>query len=376
MEAQRAERESGIELLKILAIFLIVFSHVLQTLAEANNYYNADYVIDLSKASTSFRQVILAWLRGAGAQGNHIFFICSAWFLLESEKVNAKKIFRMLADVWIINIVWLNIITGAGYFLSYKDIVNSVFPSITAQNWYITLYILFYLIHVGLNWIIQKLSQKQLLSCAAMMFVLYFGICYLKSGQLFCSDLITFTSAYFIMAYVKKYLVDFCQDAKKNLILLTIGGGTPLLLTAATNYIGLRVDFFSDKVTHWVSNNSPFLLLTAISLFNLFSRLKFKNKAVNYISGLSLLIYVIHENHLFRQYVRPQIWIYLHNTIEYDHVGLIAFMFAVALFFAAMAAAVLYKALFQKWIYKASDKLSDCFLKVYDKVSGKIMEIK
>ena len=104
-------RNSSIELLKIFAILLVVISHVLQTLHEPNEYFaNNDYLLDLSMATTNAQQLILALLRYSGALGNTIFFACSAWFLLDSEKANKKKLLRMLLDVWVISVLILIVV--------------------------------------------------------------------------------------------------------------------------------------------------------------------------------------------------------------------------------------------------------------------------
>lgn len=68
-------RNSGIELLKLFAIFLIVISHVTQTLTSENTYisYNA-YVLNIVHATTNIQYLILVFFRHFGALGNSIFF--------------------------------------------------------------------------------------------------------------------------------------------------------------------------------------------------------------------------------------------------------------------------------------------------------------
>jgi hypothetical protein len=67
-------RESGIELLKIVGMFLIVISHVTGTLSYYNQYITYhDYNIDLNVATMDFQQLILSILNYSGAIGNNIF---------------------------------------------------------------------------------------------------------------------------------------------------------------------------------------------------------------------------------------------------------------------------------------------------------------
>ena len=83
----RQTRDSGIELLKIFAIFIIVIGHTVQSLTN-EAYTNNSYVIDISRATTNVKFILLQIFRYFGSWGNSIFFICSAWFLLKSKNWN------------------------------------------------------------------------------------------------------------------------------------------------------------------------------------------------------------------------------------------------------------------------------------------------
>lgn len=74
MERKDSLRESGIELLKIIAIFLIVISHVTQTLYTINPVFPSNYVLELKYASKNIQHLILTWFSIFGSQGNLVFF--------------------------------------------------------------------------------------------------------------------------------------------------------------------------------------------------------------------------------------------------------------------------------------------------------------
>ena len=106
------KRQSGIELLKIVAIFLIVVSHVTQTLGSKNTDINfQDYVILLGNATTNIQVLILTLMRQAGALGNTIFFVCSAWFLIGKKDTANKKAFSLCSTVWGVSILILCLYT-------------------------------------------------------------------------------------------------------------------------------------------------------------------------------------------------------------------------------------------------------------------------
>jgi len=369
-------RLSSIELLKIIAMLLIVTFHVTQTLSVQTSAFGEPYVIDFKHATTNPQYVILAWFMSFGTQGNMIFFLCSAWFLLESKRTDYSKIVRLLCDIWVVNVIFLIVfLVGGWYPLSMTDVVKSFFPTVFALNWYLTCYILFYSVHTWLNHIIQNCSQKQLLSFNLICLTLYFGINYVDSGHFFVNKLLVCTILYCVIAYVKYYMPKYHMSIKANLIGLLIGLlGTPILI-CVTNLLGLRIPLLAGQLQRWCGNNSPFTLLTAVSLFNLFSRARFVNRGVNYVSSLSLLIYIIHENHLFRNYVRPDIWIWLHDRIGYGSILVADLLFALALFLCAVIAATVYKATIQKLVAAASIKLYKLLNSVFRKLTDSLLKL-
>ena len=130
-------RNSGIELLKIFAIFIIVSSHVVQTLSYQKT--NGKLVFDLTMAGQGIIISIISALRYNGMIGNSIFFTCSAWFLIDSHKTNKKKILNIILDVWIISVIVL----AVTYTISHGnigifEIIKNLFPVTYQTNWYIT----------------------------------------------------------------------------------------------------------------------------------------------------------------------------------------------------------------------------------------------
>lgn len=201
------KRNSGIELIKVFAILLIVLSHVVQTLADENLYIPySNYAVNLRHATTDFQTFVLIIFRYSGALGNSIFFMCSAWFLLESKKVNMGKLFTMIFQVWSISFICLVaalLIKGGN--IPFILIIKALFPFNFNTNWYVVCYVIFYAIHPMLNYCIDSLKQENLLKVATILGVLYCGFNYIH-GAFYSSDLIVWIAIYFIMAYIKKYM--------------------------------------------------------------------------------------------------------------------------------------------------------------------------
>ncbi|MCD8376073.1 MAG: acyltransferase [Oscillospiraceae bacterium] len=363
----RAERYSGIELLKIFAIFLIVTSHVVQTLSSENTYVAyQDYVLDLSAATTDIQLLVLSMMRYSGVLGNAIFFVCSAWFLLESKQVKIKKIINMLAEIWAVSVIILIIVYIVYHGnIDTKLIIQSFFPTTFSNNWFLTCYLLFYAMHPYLNKIIYSLSKTSLLRCCLVLIGLYILANYVISGLFYSSALTCWVAIYFCVAYMKLYLNGAVSSKRLNAILALIGIGGNCGIVILTNFLGLRISFFQNKLLYWDTNCSPFLILASVCLFNLARNLNIKNRAVNAVSGLSLLIYIIHENLLLRSYARPWAINFIYNAFGYDYILPLVLLLALIIFAGAAIAGAVYKIVLQKLIHNISDKLYLRVKKVY-----------
>lgn len=112
---------------------------------------------------------------------------------------------------------------------------------------------------------------------------------------------------------MQKYLMSFVDNIRENIILFIIGVIGFIGIILITDICGLYSQVLSDKVMRWVNNCNPFLLAMSIAMFNIARNIHFKNRFINYISKLSLLIYIIHENIILRTYFRPAMWNYVYK---------------------------------------------------------------
>lgn len=374
---RQTTRESGIELLKIFAMFIIVIAHMVQTLTTPDPQLSYQgYVMDISRATTDVQTIILLILRHFGVFGNEIFFICSAWFLLKSDNYKKKKWFFMFLEIWVVSVLIL-IITYVSLHgnISKKILIKSIFPTTFANNWYLTCYLLFYPLHTVLNKVIKGMNQNQLFRSTAVLTVLYIFLSFIKKDLFYSSNLILWITIYFIMAYMQKYLMQYADSMKVNLTILILNAvgfvGIILLTEAAGHYIPA----VSGKMTHWVTDSNPFLIAVSIALFNIVRKIHFKSKAVNYISGLSLLIYIIHDNIVIRTYFRPLLWNFVYENYGYNYVIGWVLILAVAVFVFGLAGAVLYTATIKKAVTKLGGRLYEGLKKRYLAVEAGILKL-
>ena len=335
---------------------MIIISHFIQTFAETN---------DISSSTNSLQIFLLALFQHFGNIGNNIFFICSAWFLLDAQKSNKKKLFQLLINVWVISFIILIIFILAGNVrLRTNEIIKCLLPTTFSNNWYITCYILFSLLFPILNYVLDKLTQKELLSLLLVSGFLNYVVHPLfkewGGGYFYFNQLIVWTLLYMLLGYYKRYILT--KGEKRNndsvrfgLVLFSVSIVGYIGLPLMANFLGSRNAFFNHRLLFFNSTDNVFLVLLPLSLFSLFSRLHLQNKIINRISSFSLYIYIIHENLLVRRYFRPLIYSWLNNTYGYGNVLGWIFLFAFITFVVCSLLSLLYQKTILCYVKKVTD---------------------
>ncbi len=363
-------RNSSIELLKIIAIVLIIISHAVPY----GNFSNYDAYIDLNHASADGNVVILAILRNLGSVGNCIFIICSSWFLLNSNKVNKKKILKLIIDSFIISItILLLIFIFSDYNVSLTEIIKSFFPITFNVNWFLTCYLLFYMIHPWLNTIIEKMDQRKLLMTNCILLFLYSIMNTLKADLFYFNSLIGFIVIYFLMAYIKKYLNKISHNRKVNIILCILALIALIGAIVFINFIGLRIDVFNNKLQIMNNFTNPLIIIISFTLFNIFKQKEFYNKAINYFSSLSLLIYLIHGNQFVVGYLKGFYFDYVYYHFGYQNIMIYVIILSFIYLLGSIILSMLYKHTIQNHFNKLIEKLYLWIKRFYHKIEKMLL---
>lgn len=370
----RKERNSGVEVLKLIAMGIIVFSHAMPMVSGVTG--GQDFFMNLDRNTDSIQRILILLMRYGGQAGNAVFFVCSAWYLADNDKVVWKKVFHMLADCFLISVLIMGVFLIAGYPLTMHEIICQFTPTYAMYNWYVPCYLLLYIIHPILNRVFMSISREQACQIAVWMFIIYSGLQFLVKNTFFYSHLIGFICIYWIVMYVKKYLKEFNSDKVRNIKLLLFCAIGNLILVFATNYVGREYGILKNQCTYWNTFMNPFYILGAIAAFDIAKEHYFVSKTVNYISGLTLLIYVIHFNRLIFTHLIPDIykWIYMKYTYEYEFFWVLLVGGCLGLF--GTVSAMLYRKIIQNKWHCFVDWLLNKVGYLYDAMIKKILEWK
>lgn len=368
----RKVRASGIELLKIICMVMIVLSHSIPKYGAAT-YPNSH--INLLVPTHDPQTLVIMFFNYLGQIANGPFIVCSAYFLLESHSVKGKKVWNIILDSFVVSVAFLALGLGIGIPMSKAEVLRQLMPLTNEFNWFIGCYLLLYMLHPLLNMIIEKITQKQLLITNLVMLFLYAGIGFLLENKYHYTVFIGFIIYYFITAYVKKYMQNFSANKKWNVILLIVALVGIIATIIITNYLGFHLDVLKNQMCRWCKFINPFIILFALSSFNLFKQMKLQSKAINVVASVSLLVYIIHENYVFFTYGKPLFFDYIYRAFGYDYVAIWCLVFTAICFVGSLIIALIYKYTVQKFVIKLGGVIATKGGKIVDVVLNKFMKI-
>lgn len=336
MAESRKERNSSIELMKILALFLVVLCHSLPLYKLGGATELAGY-IDLRHSVPGLNGFMLLLFSHLGQVGNALFIVSSAYFLADSNCVRKGKIAQFILDTWVVSVVYLVLFMIVRGHIPLTYMITSLFPVTFNFYWFITCYILLYAIHPWLNLIIRTLDKKQLFTANICLLTLYCGVSFVLNGKYYYTQLVGFIVYYFLVAYVKLYLPRFCKSRVANTRLLAVSLCVFVGLILAVNFAGLRFSALSGGVGILETFINPFILGIAVAAFNLCNLRCWRSRAINRVSSTSMLVFVIINNQLVCSFAKPFLFERVYNQLAYRHIPLVCLGIALA----ALAASVL-----------------------------------
>ncbi len=302
------ERESGIELLKIICIFLIIIHHY---------SVHGGYTFDVETFNNKVFLIQVLSLYGKSACC--VFALATGYFMIVSTttfKSLLKKIIIINIEMFFYSIIILFIFMNNNLVnLTRLDIIHSIFPTIWG-NWYVVSYTILLLITPFLNKLLKELSKSQFQGLIVITLIIWSVIPTITNFAWKFSDVDFFIIMYIIGSYIKLYKFD--KKKYKNIWNLLLAIIAAILLVLTVYYFdqkGIRLNDnkFIKNATKMKNVNSIFSVLFALSIFLFFLRFKFKSKIINQIAKSSLGIYLLHDNDL----VRPYLWKKIYPNVEF-----------------------------------------------------------
>ncbi|OZG61317.1 proline symporter [Bifidobacterium lemurum] len=293
-----AGRNSSIEVLRILAMFLITSHHLL-----------AYGVPDLLTSSLSVNKVLLeTFLYSGGKIGVVIFFLISAWYLPVDGTLKScfRRVWLLEREVlfWSLALLACSMVfnrAGVGTTL----VASSVLPTATSLWWYVTAYAVFLLVFPFLAKGLRALGAREHLALCMVGFVMWTvgeGFVPFFSLGLPGGDFLSFVYIYTLLSYYRWHMQAI--SARAAWVMLAVGYGLLLFSAAVGGLAYERLHVAARMQVYFAAAEFKLVpLLVGFGLFSLFVRREFHSAVVNRFASTMLATYLITEYPAMRKLV-------------------------------------------------------------------------
>ncbi len=326
------ERESGIELLRIILMLQVIYLHV-------SNFGEFGSINNSLGGLNELTYRILQTLNRCPV---YVFMIISGYFSVKS-KSTMKNIWKKAGNIYS-SMAFYSILLTAVLCLSGLaeanpyNVLKAFFP-LTSRTWYfMTVYLLVLILSPVLNLALNKLEKNDFRILLVVLFVLFSlwqvvatinpiisvdSVIETTKGR----GLYGFLFMYIVGAYIRlhtkeeektnwKYLIFFFALAIFDIILVYLLKDFPVL----KSYL---------KIVNY--NNAPVAVIQGIMLFMFFRTLRFRSGIINKISEHNLGVYMIHEHWLMRPVIWDKIFVTTQNPLFYSSPVFIPAIFGIIL---------------------------------------------
>ena len=302
LKTSKITRQSNMELLRIVAMSMIVIGHFL--------------VHGITKKQMS--PIIYDFITTYCAIGVNLFFLISGYFRI---KASLKGIFKLIYTIFIFDCINILLLVAVGETVSLSEYLNTVlFPISKSSYWFIHVYLFLIVCAPLINIGIDKLPLKQLRALILVFSLLTVYSCGLghnlsnNNGYTFLQGVYM----YCLAAYLKRdnYLMEHLNGIKCLISAF-------LLLT-----LGAIIIYFTHIVSVTIYN-SFINIASAALVFMYFSKLELKSRAINGIAVGALGCYLLQDGIFGLRYLYGLIHeIYHQESILYS-IGYLSSMFIV-----------------------------------------------
>lgn len=285
----KLNRNSNIELLRIISMILIVAHHF------------AYHGYEITELALTQNKILLDFLVLGGKIGVNIFVIISAYYLIE-KKYSWKGLLKLVISVKSYALLFLLFMIVDKERVNILSLLESLFPIVYGLYWFISCYTLLYMIAPFLNIFLNNVSKFLLKQLILLCLVTYVFINVFMGANLFFSNIIWFVILYIITYYFKIYINIKSIKSHKLLISSILCYIILYMSVIAFDVLGIKYSVFKDHILYFIRANSILSVVFSFRLCLYFFKQHPKcNKIINYISSGTLSIYIIHEN----VFVRP-----------------------------------------------------------------------
>lgn len=337
-------RESNMELLRIISIVMIIFSHF----AVHGNY-------SFALAELSFLRIWIATLSLLGEIGVNIFVLITGYYLVAAkvDALNLKKIIRFLVQCSFYSIgiftIFASIACCRGQNFTWKYSV--LFPVLSQLWWFASIYFWLFILHPYLNHLLRGLSKGEYQKFLA---VLLISFCVIPSivGHSYHTALLWFIILYVVAGYIRLHNDILLPGRASGSSFCFVAGAVLFCLMVGVRIAGIalesKIPIFAIHTVSLGEMHNVFTFLIALSLFTAFRKITMKyHQWINFLASATFDVYLIHDHPAVRKLLWKNLFVIEENQ-GYADIILYCVTAVVAVYFSCVVIGVFRDLLFGK----------------------------
>ena len=363
--AKPKERNSNLELFRIITMILIVAHHYV---------VNSGLLVNIYAEPTSWRSIFLLLFGAWGKTGINCFVLITGYFMCKSN-ITLKKFLKLALEYMFYKIVVAIIFWVFGILpFNLTEVGKVLLPIRNVNDGFIGCYLIFFLTIPFLNILVKNATEKQHILLIVLSLLIYIGFETLPAFTINKNYVGWFIVLYFVSSYIRMYSRKIFDKTGLWLLLSIISVVLSAVSVVACAYLtskGHSINFY-----RFVTDSNTFLAFTnGLTLFLLFKNIKMKNsKFINIVASTMLGVLCLHAN---SDAMRNWLWGTVFNNVgAYGYswmplhaIGTILIVFVVCVLIDLIRIYLIEKPFFKLW-----DKLEVKIKEKYQKLEDKVCE--
>ena len=291
----RPKRNYGIDFLRLVSMLMVVMLHVL---------YQGGILTSVK--DLSFRGELLWFVEIICYCAVNCFALISGYVGLFSRNKKSG-----LIGIWIqvifyslgIKLIETVVLLSMGKSIAIKSIFKACFPLIYDTNWYFTAYFCLFFFVPFYNYIINNMERKQIKGLITVIIALFSVVGTIKPNRSWGVELgysfVWLSAMYIIGAYIAKYKPFACVSKKKSLAFFAGSVVLTMMSRLSLLFITNKINGVPSMGLYFVTYTSPLMVIAAVSLLNLFSKLEIGGigeRIIAFLAPTAFGVYIIHTN--------------------------------------------------------------------------------
>lgn len=287
------ERQSNIELLRIVAMLMIVAYH-----------FGVHGGFKFSTQTITINRLWIQFIQIGGKIGVNIFVLISGYYLVHAVNLKWNKLIKLWLQMFMYSVVIFCILAIPEGDLQFKQLIRCLLPITYSHWWFASTYFAMVLFSPYINKFLHTLEKK---NYQRLLILLTFCWCIIPTflaSTWQCNYLLWFFYLYAVAGYVRIYDLKWNINCRMCITISLILIVLTFLCIIILDCIGRKIPIVGIHAMYFCNMQRLPTPVIAFLMFLGFGKMHISySKVINVISSATFGVYLIHDDSYMRQFI-------------------------------------------------------------------------